>query len=897
MKGNHFGRWIAWVAALALTALACAGIVWSEQRYTMRTERLRMEEQTRVISQNLVRQLGAVRSVLGNIASTWTTRSDACDKRCRRDAVHALREAMPGVRAVALLDRDGRLLFRDGANASPSISGMRLAPVLQVARKPGVLYLSTSVQEKTGRTDVNAALSVAASTGATGGLLVALLDPAYFDVVMRSALYSPDMTSTVATDGGAKLLFAPYEENPPPYDARGHAALYERHLQSGLRSTVMTGKLGLAGEVRIVAQRSVEADSLVLDDALVVSVTRSLDAVAAPWRRLAWESFAAWAALAVIGTAMLHVRQRRQHWMDQIDLRRQAESEAAARKIELALAGANLGLWEWRIDGDRLELDRRGLAMLGYAASEGSEAANKWLDQVHPEDRSGVEQALLQTDVLEADFEVEYRIRHRRGHWLWVLSRGKVIERDDAGRPVRLAGTRMDIGMRKQAEADIAQLAFYDALTGLPNRRLLLDRLDLALAKSARSKLFGAVLFIDLDNFKKINDTLGHQKGDMLLTRVAIRLKEVTRGVDTVARFGGDEFVVLLDDLGSTRADARAHAALVASKIVGTLALPHALDGDEVCSTPSVGITMFGAGAHALDDLLKQADMAMYEVKAAGRNDYRFFDPAMQAGIANEAALESELRRALASHALTLFYQPVLDRRGAMQGVEALVRWHHPLRGIVGPAEFISQAEKSELIVDIGNRVLALACRQLVEWGHRENTRQLTVAVNISARQARHPDFVEQVSRVLAQTGADPALLKLELTESMLLGCVNEMIQKMKALNQLGVRFALDDFGTGYSSLSYLERLPIAQIKIDRSFVGDMLVTPNAATITRAIITLGHNLGLEIVAEGVESNEQRLALMDYGCHRFQGFLFSAPIPADEIERWLTESALKCSAVC
>jgi EAL domain-containing protein (putative c-di-GMP-specific phosphodiesterase class I) len=336
---------------------------------------------------------------------------------------------------------------------------------------------------------------------------------------------------------------------------------------------------------------------------------------------------------------------------------------------------------------------------------------------------------------------------------------------------------------------------------------------------------------------------------------------------------------------------------LVASKIVGTLGLPHALDGHEVRSTPSVGIALFGAGAHALDDLLKQADMAMYEAKAAGRNDYRFFDPAMQAGIDKEAALESELRHALASHALTLFYQPVIDRRGAMRGVEALVRWRHPVRGIVGPAEFIPLAEKSELIVDIGTRVLTLACRQLAEWRHDERTRQLTVAVNISGRQARHPDFVDHVTRILAQTGAEPALLKLELTESMLLGCVNEMILKMKALSQLGVRFALDDFGTGYSSLSYLERLPIAQIKIDRSFVSDMLVTSNAATITRAIITLGRNLGLEIVAEGVESEEQRLALMESGCDRFQGYLFSAPIPADGIERWLFRTTLKTGVTC
>jgi diguanylate cyclase (GGDEF)-like protein/PAS domain S-box-containing protein len=889
MDRRSAGMWIAWGVVLALAALAGLGLAWSERSYTIGLERQRMAEQTRVIGLNLARQLGAVRSVLADVRATMARHGDGCGGACRHAAMHALRGAMPGVRMLMLVERDGTIAFAD-ADAGPGEPGKARYDFLgspDALALPDTMYLSARGDPAGRGREVRAALPLAPGPHARAGILVAILDPAYFDVAMRSALYAPDMTSAVIDDGGTRLLFVPYDRSLPLYDAPGHTAFHVRHLRSGLASTFMQGPLGRDAEPRLVAQRTLVTEGFKLDRTLVVSVSRSEAAVDQPWRYLAWECAIAWTLLAAAGSVALALLQRRRRWMREILARQEAERAAAAERIDLALGGANLGLWDWYLDSGRLRTDARGRAMLGYEPGAGGEAPvfERWLEQVHPEDRGGIEQARARSDA-SSGYEAEYRVRHRDGHWIWVLSRGKVVERDEAGKALRMAGTHMDVSARKQAEEDIVRLAFYDGLTGLPNRRLLCDRLTQALAKSERSKVHGAVLFLDLDNFKSLNDSLGHLAGDKLLKRVAARLTEATRETDTVARLGGDEFVILLEHLGSSRDEALLHAERVGRKIVGVLGQHYTIDGHEVRSTPSVGIALFGAGTRSMDELLKQADMAMYEAKAAGRNAYRLFDRAMQAGLDHSVVLESELRRALAERQFVLFYQPVFDHAGRMVGVEALVRWKHPRKGLVGPGEFIAQSEKSDLIVEIGQWVLEEACRQLAAWRRHDATRTLTVAVNISARQARKHDFVDRVIGTLKATGADPSLLKLELTESMLLGNVDDMIGKMRALKARGIGFALDDFGTGYSSLSYLERLPITQLKVDRSFVRNMLVTPNAATIVRAVIALGHDLGLEVVAEGVENEDQQRALSAWGCSRFQGFLYSPPVAASELERWL-----------
>ncbi len=457
----------------------------------------------------------------------------------------------------------------------------------------------------------------------------------------------------------------------------------------------------------------------------------------------------------------------------------------------------------------------------------------------------------------------------------WVAVSGTPIF-DGKGRFCGYRGIGRDISKRKNAEDETQRLAFYDTLTGLPNRRLLMDRLSHAQVTSARNKRYGALLFIDLDNFKDLNDTLGHDVGDLLLEQVALRLVSCLREGDTAARFGGDEFVVMLEDLNESDTDAASQAELVAEKIINRLNAPYELVGRQHNSSPSIGITLFCGSSLGVDELLKRADVAMYQAKAAGRNTMRFFDPGMQAAVLARAALDADLRLGLQRDELLLHYQPVVDGYNKIVGYEALLRWRHPGRGMVLPGEFIGLAEQTGLILPIGQWVLRSACRQLVAWAEQPATRKLSLAVNVSARQFRQADFVSQVQAVLDDTGVDPQYLKLELTESVLISDVEDAIRKMGALRERGVRFALDDFGTGYSSLSYLKRLPLDQLKIDQSFVRDVLTDPNDAAIVRTILALAQSMDLQAVAEGVETEGQRQFLLDSGCTVFQGYLFGRP---------------------
>jgi diguanylate cyclase (GGDEF)-like protein len=443
-----------------------------------------------------------------------------------------------------------------------------------------------------------------------------------------------------------------------------------------------------------------------------------------------------------------------------------------------------------------------------------------------------------------------------------------------------------EIEERKAAEEKIKNLAFYDPLTGLPNRRLLLDRLKQTIASSARSARHGALLFIDLDSFKTLNDNLGHDIGDLLLQQVGQRLAACMREGDTVARLGGDEFVVMLKDLSENSQDAATQTETVGEKILVTLSQPYQLTNYEHHSTASIGITLFTGDDVAIEDLLKRADLAMYQAKAAGRNTLRFFDPEMQAAVATRAELEVGLREAIEKDQLLLYYQVQVDGDGRLTGAEALLRWKHPQRGLVSPLEFIPLAEDTGLILPIGQWVLETACAQLALWATRPEMAHLTVAVNVSARQFHHPDFVGQVLAVLDGTGANPQRLKLELTESLLVDDVEDIIAKMTALKVQGVGFSLDDFGTGYSSLSYLKRLPLDLLKIDQSFVRDILTDPNDAAIAKIIVALAESLGLTVIAEGVEVEAQREFLARQGCHAYQGYLFSRPLPLREFEEFV-----------
>lgn len=455
--------------------------------------------------------------------------------------------------------------------------------------------------------------------------------------------------------------------------------------------------------------------------------------------------------------------------------------------------------------------------------------------------------------------------------------------RQDNGEITHYVAVKEDITASKAAADEINRLAFYDSLTELPNRRLLIDRLQHALLSYSRHRKEGALLLIDLDNFKNINDTLGHDIGDLLLQQVAQRLTESVREGDTVARLGGDEFVVMLENLSANPKTAASQCQLIAESLVLALKRPYDLAGNSCLSTPSIGITLFSAHRET-DDLLRQAELAMYEAKSVGRGTIRFFDPEMQSIASTRAILESDLHLAIGKGQFHLHYQSQVSSDGRLTGAEALLRWTHPERGMISPAEFIPLAEETGLILPIGHWVLQTACARLAYWANQKEFSELTLSVNVSARQFKQSNFVDVVLATLDHFGTDPRRLKFELTENMLVEDVEDVIGKMSALKTRGVSFSLDDFGTGYSSLVYLKRLPIDQLKIDQGFVRDILTDPNDAAIAKTIIALAESMGVGVIAEGVEFEPQRDFLARNGCQAFQGYFFGKPIPLVEFEQ-------------
>ena len=558
---------------------------------------------------------------------------------------------------------------------------------------------------------------------------------------------------------------------------------------------------------------------------------------------------------------------------------RLAKSE---ERLRLMLEGSSDAPWDWDLVSGETYYSERWWNMLGYSPGELRADRATWRRLIHPDDLGHVTAFMAELLLSRRTaYSIELRLRHRAGHYVPVLTRGFVL-RDADGKALRLSGTNTDLTERKQSERRIYELAYFDPLTGLPNRRFLIEELDKTLARHSRSGQYGALLFIDLDNFKLLNDTLGHDVGDMLLRQVAGRLRQALRDSDQLARLGGDEFVVVLENLGSSTAEATPHADHVARKILSLLGEPYDLPGSLSPRTPSIGITLFDGSAGGIDALLRQADLAMYRAKADGRNTARFFDPSMQAAAERQAALDKALRDGLARRQFVLYCQPQFDTSGRLIGAEALARWQHVEHGLVGPHEFISQAETTGLIVPLGRQVLEEGCRALARWSNDPLLGQLKLSINVSVRQLRDPDFPHTVAALLADSGASPDKLCLELTESVFKENMQELIQRMQQLREQGVAFSLDDFGNGHSSLAYLMRFPLAALKIDRTFVRD--AGANSHAIVEAIVALARKLKLNVVAEGVEQEDQRDFMVDCGCDALQGYLLGRPVPMPEFER-------------
>jgi len=587
-------------------------------------------------------------------------------------------------------------------------------------------------------------------------------------------------------------------------------------------------------------------------------------------RGLAVERNAEGAALRIVGT------------LADITERKQAEAEL---RIAAVAFESSESMMITDANGVILRVNKAFIETTGYSAEE----------------VIGLTPRILQSDLHQAAFYDEmWQAINRTGLWQGeVWDRRKdgqiypkfltiVAVKGHDGAVTHYIGTHIDISQIKAAADEIERLAFYDPLTNLPNRRLLQDRLKPALASSHRSGRLGALLFIDLDNFKTLNDTLGHDKGDLLLQQVAHRLSHCVREGDTVARLGGDEFVVVLEDLSEQSFDAATQAETIGKKIQTELSQPYLLAAQDYHSTPSIGATLFNGHRQSIEELLKQADIAMYQAKNAGRNALRFFDPHMQASITARVTLEADLRLALAKNQFELYYQAQIYHNGHIIGAEVLIRWHHPKRGLVPPTDFIPLTEETGLILPIGLWVLQTACAQIKRWESNALTRHLQLAVNVSAHQFRQADFVEQVSEVIRHNAIHPHRLKLELTETLVLDDIDDTVTKMHRLRDIGVCFSMDDFGTGYSSLSSLKKLPLDQLKIDQSFVRDISTDPDDAIIVQTIIAMAKNLGMEVIAEGVETEAQRAFLEQNHCLLYQGYLFSKPVPLEQFEQLLKQ---------
>lgn len=564
------------------------------------------------------------------------------------------------------------------------------------------------------------------------------------------------------------------------------------------------------------------------------------------------------------------------------DISASKRAEVALRESEerfaLSARGANDGLWDWNLKTKQIYFSPRWKSMLGYAEHEIDNSPNEWFQRIHPDDRETVQIHLnAHFKRLITHFEQEHRMLHADGTYRWVLCRGLAVW-DAAGRVTRMAGSQTDITDRKLAEEQLSHDALHDALTGLPNRALFMDRLGRALTRVTRQKqsIF-AVLFLDLDRFKIINDSLGHVIGDQLLMGIAQRLQGCLRPGDTVARLGGDEFTLLLEDISDA-----SDAVHIAERIQKELAIPFNLGGHEVFTTASIGITQSGVGYERPEDVLRDADTAMYDAKMSGKARHALFNATMHAHALSLLQLETDLRRALERREFRVYYQPIVSlETGCIAGFEALLRWQHPRRGFLSPLEFIPVAEETGLILPIGGWVLREACRQMRMWQIQfPSTRSLSISVNISGKQFTQPNLVEQIEQILRETGLSAESLKLEITESVIIQHGDATEAMLTQLRNLGVQLCIDDFGTGYSSLSYLHRFPVDMLKIDRSFVSRIGTNGENAEIVGAIVALAQTLGMSAVAEGTETEEQLAQLRLLKCDFGQGWWFSRAVDGE-----------------
>jgi len=869
---------------LMIWALVCTNIaVFSLSGYSLYRSRLQYESRAETLTQNAAN--AAAKNVSNNIEKIDLALLDVVDELERQAAGKGIdNEAMttflarhelrlPESEALRVVDASGQVILggaailekqTDWANCDcfyyhrdPANSGMQIGmPFLDHASNLHLINFTRRYNDKDG-----SFAGIVAATVVVDNITLLLSD---FDLGPHGTIYIRDSLLALVT------RFPPIPNQPAG--------------QIGNRIVSQAGRMAIGSGVEAATYYAAAADGFeriysfrrVQRAPLIVSAGMAREDYLAGWTEDAYETFATlilFSLLSLLSTGALF---RLLNAINREDLKNRMYLKCASDGIQIANAREN------RV----VEVNDRLCEILGYVRDEMlAMKLSEWIVGWTPE---VLYQEILPKLVASSmPSTVETRLRRKDGTLIDVEINVSSFYLEDTQ---YVYASYRDIGERKQAEEKIWSLAYFDPLTDLPNRRLLMDRLGQALISSDRSQEYGAMMILDLDNFKALNDTQGHDVGDGVLIKVARLVSACVRKEDTVARLGGDEYVVLIENLGQNEVSASNQAEQIAEKIRETLnrACLTTSDGKIYQSTASIGMTLFIGQSDSTDDLLKQADVALYQAKGAGRDAIRFFDTRMQELIEGRLLMEAALRRGLEQGEFRLFYQPQMDQGQNITGAEALLRWLPPDSAPVSPMDFIPLAEETGLIVPIGLWVMQTACTQLGEWSKNSVTLHLKLAINVSARQFRQPDFVEQLREVLEHTGANPALLKVELTESVVLDNVEDVIDRMLQIKALGVTFSLDDFGTGFSSLSYLKRLPLDQVKIDQSFVRDLATDPNDAAIVRAIIAMSSSLGMDVIAEGVETGEQLDFLNASGCANYQGYYFSRPLPLAQFEVFISQ---------
>ncbi|MDP3701844.1 MAG: EAL domain-containing protein [Hylemonella sp.] len=898
-------RWLDWRSSVRLHWLLLIALLipplavgvaysWSQHQQIEQQERQRLRTMLQVLDKNLSRQMQAADAALDTIQGDLAyLMSQASGQEFMNRRMEALTKALPGIRTILLLDVKGIAI----ASGRRELIGRDLSEREYFTRAMAAegtqrgLHLSPPFSTVLGVYAMNISKVVVNERGRVAGVLSATIDPDFFQTLMSSARYEEDVWVALAHGEGQLVMTSPARPELDGSNLAQPGSMFSRHMATSGSVSIFKGQVMNTGEDRLVAQLTFLPESLNMDRPMVLAVTRGITDLYAGWWRETGLLATAYLITLALAVAMMWMFQRRQRELAVQHKKDEALNRAIQAQVELA-ATAFESQESILITDARQNILRVNQAFERRTGGEPESAIGQSITSFFQSPANDLgEQAFWDRVALQGGWHGEMRGPGQAGqttpYWATISA-----VTDHRGTPTHFVCHFNDISERKAAEDKAQALANFDPLTGLPNRRLLMDRLQHALDMCLRKGWFGALMFIDLDNFKVLNDTRGHHQGDLLLEQVAQRLRRTVRNEDTVARLGGDEFVVMMEALGSDIHAASLQAKTVANKIMTELNQAYQIDATAHHSTPSIGITLFGDVPESTDEPLKRADMAMYQAKAAGRNCLRFFDAETQANLNRRSELEASLREAIAKGQLSLHYQAQIGEGGRVIGAEVLLRWQREDGQWISPAEFIPVAEETGLIVPIGNWVLQQACQQLTRWQQTESLRNLTLSVNVSARQFKQDGFVHDVSEALRWTKADASRLKLEVTESLLIANAEDVAAKMAVLKGLGIGFSLDDFGTGYSSLAYLKRLPLDQLKIDQGFVRDILVDGNDEAIAKMITALGISMGLMVIAEGVETEEQRERLFELGCTAYQGYLFCRPIPIDAFESFLHDVILK-----